>query len=218
MTMRNHCLERVLFIVGSRHSGKSTQLRSLFRDVRLGTGGTIPRQRKLDDFHRLSNEQFLYLRLTSPHELKESLGAGKRGVADFLRKTEDKVKRALPKFGTRWNFASALQPDASNNMPNVVETCKTFVRYFEPERTRIVFLNPAGASWRRRISIACPDASGESLPSKSAGSMRGTAKGMDCCWRISCFPSVLRVSYSNLLTQLPRTLPQHPDVVATAVI
>jgi hypothetical protein len=47
-----------------------------------------------------------------------------------------------PKFGTRWNFASALQPDASNNMPNVVETCKTFARYFKPERTRIVFLNP----------------------------------------------------------------------------
>jgi hypothetical protein len=140
--MKDHCLERVLFVVGNHHSGKSTQLRSLFRDVRLGAGGTIPKQRKLDDFHRLSNEQFLYLRLTSPHELKESLGSGKRGVTNFLKKTEDKVASAPPTFGTRWNFASALQPDASNNMPNVVETCKAFVRYFGPERTRIVFLNP----------------------------------------------------------------------------
>ena len=51
--MKDHCLERVLFVVGTRHSGKSTQLRSMFRDVRFGTGGIIPKQRKLDDFYRL---------------------------------------------------------------------------------------------------------------------------------------------------------------------
>jgi hypothetical protein len=48
--MQKHYLERVLFIVGNRHCGKSTQPRSMFRDVRLGTAGRIPIERKFDDF------------------------------------------------------------------------------------------------------------------------------------------------------------------------
>jgi hypothetical protein len=133
--MQKHHLERVLFIVGNRHCGKSTQLRSMFRDVRLGTAGRIPIERKLDDFHRLTNDRFLYLRLSSPHELNES----PRG---FLAKTEDKIRAAHLELGTRWNFASALQANASKKMPDAVETCSTFVEHFHPERTRVAVLNP----------------------------------------------------------------------------
>jgi hypothetical protein len=133
--MQNHHLERALFVVAARHRGKSTQLRSMFRDVRFGTDGHIPTQLKLDDFHRLSNDRFLYLRLSSPHELKETING-------FLKKTEAKIKAANAELGRHWNFAGALHSHAFNKMPDVVETCKWFVRHFEPERTRVVFLNP----------------------------------------------------------------------------
>jgi hypothetical protein len=40
--MPTYYFERALFIVGEQNSGKSTQLRSMFRDVRLGTSGIVP--------------------------------------------------------------------------------------------------------------------------------------------------------------------------------
>jgi hypothetical protein len=137
--------ERALFVVGEPNSGKSNQLRSMFRDVRLGTGGNIPRGKKLHDFYRLSNERCLYLRLTSPHESGEAIGK-KRGGQDapinFLKKTSGKMEANTPLLGWRWNFAGALQPNARNQMPDVVDTCRAFVKYLNPERTRVVFLSP----------------------------------------------------------------------------
>jgi hypothetical protein len=47
--MKNHHPERVLFVVGNRHTGKSAQLRSMFLGVRRGTNGEIPSARKPDD-------------------------------------------------------------------------------------------------------------------------------------------------------------------------
>jgi hypothetical protein len=41
--MNDKYLERVLLVAAGRHRGKSTQLRSMFRDVRLGTAGKIPK-------------------------------------------------------------------------------------------------------------------------------------------------------------------------------
>jgi hypothetical protein len=120
--MSDKHLERVLFVVAGRHCGKSAQLRGMFRDVRLGTAGEIPKDRKLKDFHRLTNERSLYLRLSWPHELKES-------PREFLRKTEAKIDAAEPALGRRWNFACALQREAANKMPDVVETVKLFVEY-----------------------------------------------------------------------------------------
>jgi hypothetical protein len=107
----------------------------MFLDVRLGNGGMIPTDRKLRDLHRLTNERFLYLRLSSPHELKES-------PREFLRKTRDKVEGAKAEWGRRWNFACPLQTDAFNKMPDAVESVKLFVDYFAPERARVVFLSP----------------------------------------------------------------------------
>ena len=101
--------ERALFVVGEPNSGKSNQLRSMFRDVRLGTGGNIPTGRRLDEVYRLSNERSLYLRLTSPHEAGESLGK-KRRKRNFLEKTAQIIDENAPRFGRRWNFAGALQP------------------------------------------------------------------------------------------------------------
>jgi len=128
-------VERALFVVGEQNSGKSTQLRSMFRDVRLGANGNIPGALNLPEMYRLSNERSLYLRITSPHERGETL-------PEFLDKTEEKIKGRTPHEGRRWNFACALQPFAANKMPDVVETCKRFVTRFDPERTRVVFFSP----------------------------------------------------------------------------
>jgi hypothetical protein len=140
--MRPYHFERALFVVGEPNSGKSTQLRSMFRDIRLGTEGEIPTERNLSEFYRLSNERCLYLRLTSPHEMKESIRKKRRARANFLDKTAAKIESNTPRLGRRWNFAGALQPHEENHMPNLVFTCRAFVRYFNPERMRIVFLSP----------------------------------------------------------------------------
>jgi hypothetical protein len=142
--MPSYYFERALFVVGEPNSGKSNQLRSMFRDVRLGTDGNIPGGKKLHDFYRLSNERCLYLRLTSPHEAGEAIGRKRGGDVpiNFLEKTNEKIETNTPLLGRRWNFAGALQPNARNHMPDVVGTCRAFVKYFNPERTRVAFLSP----------------------------------------------------------------------------
>jgi hypothetical protein len=140
--MPSYHFERALFVVGEPNSGKSNQLRSMFRDIRLGTGGDIPTERRLPEIYRLSNERCLYLRLTSPHEAGESIGRKRHGRRNFLTKTVEIIEENTPKIGKRWNFAGALQPGARKHMPDVIKTCRAFVRYFEPERTRVVFLSP----------------------------------------------------------------------------
>jgi hypothetical protein len=140
--MPSYHFERALFVVGEPNSGKSNQLRSMFRDARLGTGGDIPTERRLPELYRLSNERCLYLRLTSPHEAGETIGRKRHGRTNFLEKTVKTIEENTPKVGKRWNFAGALQPGARKHMPDVVKTCRAFVRYFEPERTRVVFLSP----------------------------------------------------------------------------
>ncbi len=134
--------ERALFVVGAPNVGKSNQLRSMFRDIRMGTAGVIPTERNVREFYRLSNERCLYLRLTSPHEMKESIREKRGARANFLQKTAEKIQANTPHLGRRWNFAGALQANAENYMPDVVATCRAFVRYFNPERTRIAFLSP----------------------------------------------------------------------------
>src|SRR6267378_5400840 len=76
-TMPTYHFERVLFVVGQPGSGKSKQLRSIFRDARLGTNGAIPTATTLDEIYRLSNERCLYFRLTSPHETGETINITK---------------------------------------------------------------------------------------------------------------------------------------------
>jgi hypothetical protein len=122
-------LERVLFVVAPQDSGKSTTLRSLFQDRRLGNEGTPPSSRRLRQCYYLTNERRLYLRLTSPHEYDES-------PEEFIEKTKNIMGEG------RWCFAGALQPDTFRKMPDVVSSVKLFIQAFQPERIRIAFLSP----------------------------------------------------------------------------
>jgi len=125
-------LERALFVVAPPDSGKSTTLRSMFLDRRLGLNGVPPpssSQRRIADVYHLSNERRLHLRLTSPHEYGES-------PKDFIEKARGNMTDG------RWCFACPFQPDARNQMPDVVESVKLFIGGFSPERIRVGFLSP----------------------------------------------------------------------------
>jgi hypothetical protein len=146
-------IERALFVVGDPNTGKSTQLRAMYRDVRFHHDGQIPSGKlapKLPEAERLSNERSIYIRLTSPHEMHESL-------KDFLDKTDERIERWRRKFrNDRWNFAGALQPTPANKMPDVVRTVSAFRRRFSPERDPRGILVP-GSSWQfvqRRLAQA----------------------------------------------------------------
>ena len=122
-------MERALFIVAPQNLGKSTILRNMFYDFRLGRGGLLPTASRIAETYHLSNERRLYVRLTSPHEWGETL-------SQFLNKVAKKTPSG------RWCFACPLQPDASSKMPDAIETVRAFVEKFQPERTRICFLLP----------------------------------------------------------------------------
>lgn len=125
-------LERALFVVAPQDSGKSTTLRSLFLDRRLGTDGVPPpskTQPRLDETYHLSNERRLYLRLSSPHEAGET-------PTEFIRKTRGKMDDG------RWCYAGPFQPNKLNKMPDVVASVQAFARAFGPERIRVAFLSP----------------------------------------------------------------------------
>lgn len=125
-------LERALFVVAPPDSGKSTTLRSMFLDRRLGLNGVPPpsssHHRIAADYY-ISNERRLHLRLTSPHEYGES-------PEEFMEKARGNMPDG------RWCFACPFQPDARNKMPDVVDSVKLFIGKFSPERTRVAFLSP----------------------------------------------------------------------------
>lgn len=129
-------LERALFILGDPGTGKSTQLRSLFLDQRFGKNGVIPKQRRVPETYFISNERRLYLRLTSPHESRESLDG-------FLDKCESKMWSPSREV-SRWNFAGPLQIVSTNKqiIPDGIDVIKGFMNRFKPERVRVVFFSP----------------------------------------------------------------------------
>ena len=143
-------LERALFVVALQDSGKSTQLRSIFLDRRFGSGGQIPNSNKLKDSYYISNERRLYLRLTSPHEYGDT-------PKKFIDKTRSKM------VSGRWCYAGALQPDAYNQMPDVVESVGRFINAFKPERVRVVFLSPDRHGAQLSAFLPGRDLSGELL-------------------------------------------------------
>jgi hypothetical protein len=135
--MADFHFERALFVIGNPNAGKSTQLRHILQDVRFHHDGHVPTGTdapKLKEMHRISNERVLYLRLTSPHEARETL-------EKFLDKTENKITRSLS-LGSRWNFAGPLQPTAEKKMPSAADTITAFIHRFKPERVRAMFLTP----------------------------------------------------------------------------
>ena len=134
---REAYIERVLFVIGDQDSGKSTQLRSMFLDRRLGTQGALPTAKKVRATYALSNERWLYLRLMSPHEAGETLD-------EFLDKCGGKMQ-ATGQTARRWNLAGALQPTVQSRqskLPDGPDVIKGFIRRFKPERVRAVILSP----------------------------------------------------------------------------
>ena len=123
-------IERVLLIAGAPNTGKSVQLRSMFKDPRLGTDGEIPVAKNLQNVYNLSPFRHLYLRLSSPHESKETL-------KEFLQKIEDNSDGF-----NRLNVASAVQINAAENMPNLSDVVTALDERFRPERIRIAILSP----------------------------------------------------------------------------
>lgn len=123
-------IERVLLVAGAQNTGKSVQLRSMFLDPRLGTRGAIPDSRNLPNTYLLSRFRQLYMRLTSPHEMEETL-------EQFLDKIEENTSRQ-----GRWNIAAAIQIDADNKMPNLHSSVAAINQRFSPERIRVAILSP----------------------------------------------------------------------------
>jgi hypothetical protein len=132
-------VERALFVIGHQNSGKSTQLRSMFLDRRLGTAGAVPTAKNVQNAFAISNERWLYLRLTSPHEAGETL-------KQFLKKCADEMQS----YGSirRWNFAGALQPTGTSKLADAPDVISGFVTRFTPDRIRAIILRPdRSGSW-----------------------------------------------------------------------
>ena len=127
-------VERALFMIGDQNTGKSTQLRSMFLDWRLGNQGNVPTARNVQNTYALSNERWLYLRLTSPHEAGENLNK-------FLQKCANKMQ-PKGRLARRWNFAGALQPTGTGALPSAPDIISGFALQFAPERVRGVILSP----------------------------------------------------------------------------
>lgn len=127
-------VERALFVIGDQNTGKSTQLRSMFLDWRLGTQSMVPTARNVRNAYALSNERWLYLRLTSPHEACETLD-------EFLDKCADEMQ-VTGQTGHRWNLAGALQPTGTGRLPDAPVVIEGFIQRFRPERVRAVILSP----------------------------------------------------------------------------
>ena len=127
-------VERALFLVGDQNTGKSTQLRSMFLDWRLGKRGEVPLASNVPNSYPLSNERCLYLRLSSPHEAGEAIEA-------FLDKCAREMQSGAGGW-RRWNFASAVQISATPDLPEGNEIIRAFIKRFTPERVRAVLLTP----------------------------------------------------------------------------
>lgn len=161
-------IERMLFVVGGQDTGKSVQLRSLFRDPRLGTGGRIPTGPNVRDSYSLSVDRALCLRLTSPHEMNESL-------AVFLRRTARKTRHG------RWCVAAPLQRDRFKKMPELIATIRAILAKLRPERVRVCVLRRIGAALyrtRRNFNV-CFAAYGGWGQSNATASTRVTARRME---------------------------------------
>ena len=133
MTRPSH-VERALFMMGDQDTGKSTQLRSMFLDWRLGTSGRIPSANNVPNSYPLGNERRLYLRLTSPHEAGDKM-------KEFLDTCAGQMQSGTGGW-CRWNFAGALQVSGASNLSPGTEVIEEFIKRFAPERVRAVILSP----------------------------------------------------------------------------
>lgn len=124
-------LERCAFVLGRQNDGKSSQIRDIYRDVRLGDGKTrIGQAGRMQDWIQISEHRHLLVRLTSPHEY----GLDPQGYFDGI----DQKVGLDTKY--RWNYLSALQIDAFRNMPHPEIAIDAFQARFSPEKVRLFIL------------------------------------------------------------------------------
>ncbi|WP_080400492.1 hypothetical protein [Burkholderia ubonensis] len=141
-------LERIMFVVGEQNAGKSTELRGMFVDPKFGSRGAVPTEKRLR-LVLLSRERCLFIRLTSPHETKQD-------IEQFIG-TIDAARRRAARLGfRRFNVACALQPFAAHAMPDLLEICAAIQAQLEPERMRVVVIDPRqdgepGPTLERRV-------------------------------------------------------------------
>lgn len=136
-------VERALFVIGKAKKGKTTQLRNIFRDRRMHKGGkALPKGGGKIPPVALSNERWLYVRLSSPQESSVPKGGKKvpESLDDFIAKCRENMKVQLG-GARRWNFAGALWPRGRRNGYGAEETIKRFISEFWPERVRAVVLH-----------------------------------------------------------------------------
>jgi hypothetical protein len=99
----------------------------MFLDPRLG--GAIPTSRNISDTYQLSPGRSLYLRLTSPHEARESL-------SEFLQKIVSRARSG------RWCVAAPIQVTATPIMPAPPAVVAAVHARLKPERIRVCLLSP----------------------------------------------------------------------------
>ena len=126
--------ERALFVMGNQNSGKSTRIRNMYADVRMGRHGRVP-QKKVRNFRtvRLSHERRLYVRIQSPQEAGETL-------TRFFGKIDKAIKRDDPT--ARWNMVTAMQRGEGENIDDGVSVIDSFIRTYKPERVRVALIHP----------------------------------------------------------------------------
>jgi len=146
-------LERALFVIGDQNDGKSSAIRDVFSDYRFGNEGKskIGSNGRLTDWTPISNERWLHIRLTSPHEYGD-------GYDEFFSKINERIV-GQNKF--RWNFLGALQTNAFGKMPNSESVIEKFYEQYKPERVRVclIFTGYSGKERTKdeiwRISSSC---------------------------------------------------------------
>lgn len=147
-------LERALFVVGDQNDGKSSQIRDTFRDQRFHNNGysKIGENGRLPNWVSLSNDRWLHIRLTSPHEYGE-------GFDRFIEKIDAMEDHQTGKY--RWNFLCALQTNSFGNMPNSEDVVMRFNKIYKPERSEIALIHTGHGGKVRsileidRISSCC---------------------------------------------------------------
>lgn len=162
-------VERALFVIGDQDTGKSTQLRSMFLDWRLGNGGVVPTARNVQNAYALSNERWLYLRLTSPHEAGETTNR-------FLNKCAAAMQ-ANGLLARRWNFSGPLQPTGTGSLPAAPDVVEAFAKRFVPERIRIAILNPdRHGNWMPKVDLLAITDAFRNLPATEVVAVDATSR------------------------------------------
>lgn len=126
--------ERALFVLGYQNAGKSTAIRRMYKDWRMGRQGQVPQKRTTRfPVIRLSNERMLYVRVQSPQERGE----------DWTKFT-GRIDRAIRTNGpnARWNSACAMQISRGTNIAGGLSVIRRFIRKYKPERVRVALMNP----------------------------------------------------------------------------